>query len=106
MSEEEGSVCRYPRQAPALGQGEGPQMPTVSISPAAVGWVVCGPGLAGQYILKGSAAEASALKLAKALAQNDPVWLEIYLRDGCLARRHLILPQPSPQSGASERFAA
>lgn len=106
MNEQEELVCRRPRQAPALGQGGEPQMMTVSIVPAAVGWVICGPGLAGQYILKGSAAEASALTLARALAQNDPVSLEIYLRDGSMARRRLILPQPSFQGATLERFAA
>lgn len=68
-------------------------MQTVSILPAAGGWVVQAPEIAEQFFAKGSAAETAAWKLATALALTEHVEIAIFLRDGSLARRFVVPPE-------------
>lgn len=68
-------------------------MQTVSILPAEPGWMVRASGACDQHFAKGSAAETAAIKLATAMAKRSPVRVEIYLRDGSLARRFLVPPE-------------
>lgn len=82
-------------------------MQTVSIHPTSKGWVVRAESVNEQFFFSGAAAETSALRLANGLAHASPVQIEIFLRDGALARRFLVPPagpvgvgQPLDQSGA------
>lgn len=68
-------------------------MQTVSILPADAGWRVRAPSVHDQLFSKGSAAETAAIKLASALAQTEPVCVEVFLRDGSLARRFYVPPE-------------
>lgn len=66
-------------------------MRTVSIFPAGEGWCVRSDEVDNDlFFLKGSAAETAALQLATAMAEQQDVRVEIYVRDGSLARRFTV----------------
>lgn len=75
-------------------------MKSVSVIPAAAGWVVRSDAIQNElFFTTGAAAERAGRRLAEGLAQaGEAVSLSIYLRDGTAAANFLLSPPPRPAS--------
>lgn len=67
-------------------------MQTVSVMPAANGWIVRADGIQNDLAFRsGAAAEAAAVRLAEAIsASGEPVEIRVVLKDGSQAKRFAV----------------
>ncbi len=90
-------------------------MKRISIVPAGQGWMLHSDAIDNeQFFQHGASAEAAALRLAQGLAEaGEGADVEIYLRDGSLARRFAVPPhqrvvalEGAPRSRAAPRASS
>jgi hypothetical protein len=67
-------------------------MKAISIVPAAGGWMMCSDAIENELFFRsGASAESAAVRLAQGLADaGQGASIEIYIRDGSLARRFVV----------------